>query len=72
MHTDESTENGNRGLQSRLPLCIYSQSKFHWRSLANNQLKIQEKKANGMIEGELGLNLQFASVQKIRLGHTFS
>ena len=69
MHTDESTENGNRGLQSRLPLCIYSQSKFHWRSLANNQLKIQEeKKAIGMIEGELGFTLHLC--KKIRLGHT--
>ena len=37
----ESTKNGIPGLRSRLPLprAIYSQSKFHWSSLANIHLK---------------------------------
>ena len=71
MHTDESTENGNRGLQSRLPLCIYSQSKFHWRSLANNQLKIQEEK-KAIRHDWRWTWLHFASVQKDKTGtHTF-
>ena len=37
----QSTENGIPGLRSRLPFAIYSQSKFHWSSLAKNHLKIQ-------------------------------
>ena len=35
----QSTENGIPGLRSRLPFAIYSQSKFHWSSLANIHLK---------------------------------
>ena len=41
----QSTENGIPGLWSRLPLAIYSQSKFHWSSLPNIHLKNQLTKS---------------------------